>query len=121
MYMYYDGLSLTYFILLYDIWILFVLLEIYHCQNIVATGEKALSHLKSPVLSVSSIRKCWIIIFSSRNYYGSKIAMYFAWLGFYTQMLVVPSIIGLIIFIYGVAYMDDSYPRYVSCMPVPQL
>ena len=46
-----------------------------------------------------------------RNYYGSKIAMYFAWLGFYTQMLVVPSILGLIIFIYGVAYMDDSYPR----------
>ena len=41
-----------------------------------------------------------------RNYYGSKIAMYFAWLGFYTQMLVVPSILGLIIFIYGVAYMD---------------
>ena len=40
-----------------------------------------------------------------RNYYGSKIAMYFAWLGFYTQMLV-PSILGLIIFIYGVAYMD---------------
>ena len=29
--------------------------------------------------------------------------MYF---GFYTQMLVVPSILGLIIFIYGVAYMD---------------
>ena len=62
-----------------------------------------------------------LLFFSSRNYYGSKIAMYFAWLGFYTQMLVVPSIIGLIIFIYGVAYMDDSYPRYVSCMPVPQL
>ena len=52
-------------------------------------------------------------LFSYRNYYGSKIAMYFAWLGFYTQMLVIPSIIGLFIFIYGVAYMDDSYPRFV--------
>lgn len=50
-----------------------------------------------------------------RNYYGSKIALYFAWLGFYTQMLVVPSILGLIIFIYGVAYMDDSYPSKEIC------
>ena len=35
--------------------------------------------------------------------------LYFAWLGFYNQMLVVPSIIGLLIFFYGVAtaYVDD--------------
>ena len=35
--------------------------------------------------------------------------LYFAWLGFYNQMLVFPSIIGLLIFLYGVAtaYVDD--------------
>ncbi|KAL4233719.1 Anoctamin-1 [Mactra antiquata] len=50
-----------------------------------------------------------------RNYYGSKIGLYFAWLGFYTQMLVVPSIIGFIIFIYGVVVMKGSYPSKEIC------
>jgi len=39
--------------------------------------------------------------------------MYFSWLGFYTQMLIPASILGLIVFIYGLAIMGDSYPRCV--------
>lgn len=50
-----------------------------------------------------------------RNYYGAQIGLYFAWLGFYTQMLVVPSILGFIIFLYGVIYMKDSYPSVEVC------
>ncbi|XP_053396990.1 anoctamin-4-like isoform X3 [Mercenaria mercenaria] len=50
-----------------------------------------------------------------RNYYGSQIGLYFAWLGFYTRWLVVPSILGFIIFLYGVIYMDDSYPSKEVC------
>ncbi|XP_064627237.1 anoctamin-5-like isoform X2 [Lineus longissimus] len=38
-----------------------------------------------------------------RNYFGEKVALYFAWLGFYTMMLVPASIVGLIVFIYGCA------------------
>ena len=53
-----------------------------------------------------------------RNYYDYKIAMYFAWLGFYTQMLVVPSILGLIIFIYGVAYMQGRRRLSKSGTPI---
>ena len=36
-----------------------------------------------------------------RKYYGVKIALYFAWLGFFTKMLIIPSIVGLVVFIYG--------------------
>ncbi len=31
-------------------------------------------------------------------YFGEQIAFYFAWFGFYTQWLVVPTILGLILF-----------------------
>ena len=36
-----------------------------------------------------------------RVYFGEKIGLYFAWLGFYTYTLILPSIVGLIVFIYG--------------------
>ena len=44
-----------------------------------------------------------------KEYFGVKVGLYFAWLGFYNQMLVIPSIIGLLIFFYGIAtaYVDD--------------
>lgn len=36
-----------------------------------------------------------------RRYLGVKIALYFAWLGFYTSMLIPASIVGVICFFYG--------------------
>ncbi|XP_053669255.1 anoctamin-4 [Anopheles marshallii] len=36
-----------------------------------------------------------------KEYFGVKIAMYFAWLGFYTHMLIPASVVGLICFFYG--------------------
>lgn len=36
-----------------------------------------------------------------REYFGTNFAMYFAWLGFYTYMLIPASIAGLLCFIYG--------------------
>ncbi|KAJ3173819.1 Anoctamin-7 [Irineochytrium annulatum] len=38
-----------------------------------------------------------------RNYFGEQVAWYFAWLGFYTLWLYFPTIIGLVVFIYGAA------------------
>ncbi|XP_038065839.1 anoctamin-4-like isoform X2 [Patiria miniata] len=35
------------------------------------------------------------------DYYGEKIGLYFAWLGFYTQMLTIAAIVGLVVFLYG--------------------
>lgn len=36
-----------------------------------------------------------------QEYFGVTYAIYFAWLGFYTYMLIPASIFGLICFIYG--------------------
>lgn len=36
-----------------------------------------------------------------REYFGVKFALYFAWLGFYTHMLIPASIVGLLCFVYG--------------------
>ncbi|XP_033629519.1 anoctamin-4-like isoform X7 [Asterias rubens] len=35
------------------------------------------------------------------DYFGEKIGLYFAWLGFYTEMLTYSAIVGLIVFFYG--------------------
>ena len=45
-----------------------------------------------------------------RSYMGEKIAFYFALCGFYNQMLIPPTIIGLIIFIYGAATVASDRP-----------
>uniref|UniRef100_K1QJJ1 Anoctamin n=1 Tax=Magallana gigas TaxID=29159 RepID=K1QJJ1_MAGGI len=50
-----------------------------------------------------------------RAYFGEKIAIYFAWLGFYMQMLIPASIIGLIVFIYGCVISGNSYPANEVC------
>uniref|UniRef100_H2U329 Anoctamin n=1 Tax=Takifugu rubripes TaxID=31033 RepID=H2U329_TAKRU len=43
-----------------------------------------------------------------RKYYGEKIGIYFAWLGFYTEMLFFAAVVGTICFIYGFLTYDDN-------------
>uniref|UniRef100_A0A671UMC9 Anoctamin n=1 Tax=Sparus aurata TaxID=8175 RepID=A0A671UMC9_SPAAU len=43
-----------------------------------------------------------------RKYYGEKIGIYFAWLGFYTEMLLFAAIVGTICFVYGFLTYDDN-------------
>ncbi|KAM7015768.1 anoctamin-5b isoform 1-T1 [Tautogolabrus adspersus] len=52
-----------------------------------------------------------------RKYYGEKIGIYFAWLGFYTEMLFVAAVVGLICFIYGVLSYDDNISSKEICDP----
>ena len=40
-----------------------------------------------------------------KSYFGVKIGLYFTWLGFYTSMLVPPSIVGIACFIYALKYV----------------
>lgn len=50
-----------------------------------------------------------------KNYFGTAIALYFAWLGFYTAMLVPLAFVGLIIFIYGIASTTTNIPVNDIC------
>jgi len=55
----------------------------------------------------------WLI----RRYFGEKVALYFAWLGFYTKCLYPPAVVGLLCFIYGLGSMDgeDNIPSKEIC------
>jgi len=43
-----------------------------------------------------------------RIYYGDTVAMYFAWLGFYTKLLIFPAIVGTFVFIYDIYSIFDN-------------
>lgn len=55
---------------------------------------------------------------SLRKYFGEKVGLYFAWLGVYTQMLIPAAIVGVIVFLYGCATVDNNIPRspYEICL-----
>lgn len=46
-----------------------------------------------------------------REYFGVKFALYFAWLGFYTHMLIPASIVGLLCFVYGFLTLSTDQLR----------
>ncbi|CDQ98861.1 unnamed protein product [Oncorhynchus mykiss] len=53
----------------------------------------------------------------SVKYYGEKIGIYFAWLGFYTEMLFFAAVMGVICFTYGVLSYDDNLTSKEICDP----
>ncbi|XP_060098094.1 anoctamin-7 [Heteronotia binoei] len=50
-----------------------------------------------------------------RRYFGEKIALYFAWLGFYTGWLFPAAIVGTIVFLIGIFMMFDDIPAEEIC------
>ncbi|XP_076451373.1 anoctamin-7-like [Babylonia areolata] len=50
-----------------------------------------------------------------REYFGEKIGIYFAWLGFYTAWLLPASVLGVLVFLYGVFTMDRNVPAQEVC------
>ncbi|XP_053260728.1 anoctamin-6 isoform X1 [Podarcis raffonei] len=52
-----------------------------------------------------------------RKYYGEKIGIYFAWLGFYTQMLLLAAVVGLGCFLYGYFMKDNCTWSQEVCDP----
>ncbi|XP_066510896.1 anoctamin-9-like [Hoplias malabaricus] len=43
-----------------------------------------------------------------REYFGEKVALYFLWLGWYTLLLIPPAVIGVIVFLYGLAFFNTN-------------
>ncbi|XP_070617984.1 anoctamin-5 isoform X4 [Erythrolamprus reginae] len=52
-----------------------------------------------------------------RKYYGEKIGIYFAWLGFYTEMLFFAALVGFICFLYGLFTMNENMSSKEICDP----
>uniref|UniRef100_A0A2K6G389 Anoctamin n=1 Tax=Propithecus coquereli TaxID=379532 RepID=A0A2K6G389_PROCO len=52
-----------------------------------------------------------------RNYFGEKIAIYFVFLGFYTEMLFFAAVVGLACFIYGLLSMEHNTNSMEICDP----
>ncbi|KAK7176439.1 hypothetical protein R3I93_000621 [Phoxinus phoxinus] len=43
-----------------------------------------------------------------KDYFGEKVALYFLWLGWYTRMLIPAAVIGIVVFLYGLAFFNTS-------------
>ena len=52
---------------------------------------------------------------SIKEYFGHEIGLYFAWLGFYTAMLVPLTIVALIVFLYGIVSAASYIPVLDMC------
>nr|XP_021513325.1 anoctamin-5 [Meriones unguiculatus] len=52
-----------------------------------------------------------------RDYYGEKIGIYFVFLGYYTEMLLVAAVVGLACFIYGLLSMETNQSSIEICDP----
>uniref|UniRef100_A0A3P8V877 Anoctamin n=1 Tax=Cynoglossus semilaevis TaxID=244447 RepID=A0A3P8V877_CYNSE len=43
-----------------------------------------------------------------KSYFGEKVALYYLWLGWYTMMLVPAAALGLVVFLYGLAFFNTN-------------
>ncbi|UJR37801.1 hypothetical protein I4U23_030492 [Adineta vaga] len=50
-----------------------------------------------------------------RDYYGERLAFYFAWLGWYNSLLMVPSILGIFVLLWGLLSVKYDRPTLDIC------
>ncbi|XP_060800120.1 anoctamin-7 isoform X1 [Neoarius graeffei] len=50
-----------------------------------------------------------------REYFGEKVALYFAWLGFYTGWLLPAAVTGFLLFVFGIGLMVTDAPAQEIC------
>ncbi|RXN05123.1 anoctamin-9-like protein [Labeo rohita] len=57
----------------------------------------------------SGEQKCDLSVsLCTRDYFGEKVALYYLWLGWYTRMLIPAAVIGIVVFLYGLAFFNTS-------------
>lgn len=67
--------------------------------------------LVTPSNMVSSTGPKAHLIFPSRCYFGEKVALYFAWLGWYTCLLGIAAAVGTVVFVAGITVFSSSQVR----------
>ncbi|XP_051885206.1 anoctamin-9-like [Pristis pectinata] len=50
-----------------------------------------------------------------REYFGERITLYFAWLGWYNTMLIPAALFGVLVFLYGLMYFEDDQVSKEIC------
>ncbi len=50
-----------------------------------------------------------------RDYYGERLAFYFAWLGWYNSLLLIPSILGIFVLLWGLLSVKYDRPTLDIC------
>ena len=87
-------------------------------------GTEKLMDRESPVNDRQRLRRDWARLGrcfkyqpydAIKDYFGHEIGLYFAWLGFYTAMLVPLAIIALIVFLYGIISTGSHIPVRDLC------
>jgi anoctamin-1 len=70
----------------------------------------------------ASVKKClrYQPLDYVKDYFGVKIGLYFAWLGFYTHMLLPASIVGVICFAYSWFTLPMNRPSEDICVGMAQ-
>uniref|UniRef100_A0A667WRK1 Anoctamin n=1 Tax=Myripristis murdjan TaxID=586833 RepID=A0A667WRK1_9TELE len=66
-------------------------------QTFIGTGDYSVFLF----LPVRVLRGC-------RCYFGEKVALYFLWLGWYTKLLVPAASLGVVVFLYGIAFFNTN-------------
>ena len=87
-------------------------------------GPEKLREGEMPVNDRQRLRKDWARLGrwfkyqpydAIKDYFGHEIGLYFAWLGFYTAMLVPLAIVALIVFLYGIISTGSHIPVQDLC------
>ena len=77
--------------------------------------------------------ECCLTVSNFRRYFGEKVGIYFTWIGFYTTWLLPVSLLGIVIFLYGLStiplgrnavayvhfqcsFMADIYVHHYVCV-----
>ncbi|KAM8888016.1 anoctamin-9-like [Synchiropus picturatus] len=56
----------------------------------------------------------WTALFTNqpvddvKSYFGEKVALYYLWLGWYTKLLVPAAVLGVVVFLYGLAFFNTN-------------